>query len=393
MTTGVQKQEAFRQNFGIGFRCRCVVDDGTVWSVSGNGLKGQIEEAILFGTELPQLFCRTEFGLMRCLCSNILNPLDEFHHCNRIFLMRIEGALDFGLILNGLHHSDWSSFIHRLHAFRNSQAQSVVRGTGIQPQCLGCIQSGNVLFDFVISFHGNEGQVFRQGILYRTVHYVQVHRILGKQDEGEEYRCIIDITASHVQEPCVFHQIGNQQVIRILFGHGLPNVCNLFGCGLAGSGQRQFVDFRWLNLRTGSPYFTDQVFVPFNGHAQFTQLRLKLFTVISRNNLAVKSQRIATFFLCQVNQEFFNSRNARLCHSHQLNFAAGQLTLCLEEISAVGPKISTFVIDDELTGFSGQSAHEFTSFKEIVYILGTVIVTGWYVVNIHTIGFHLFPKL
>ena len=69
MTTGVQKQEAFRQDFGIGFRCRCVVDDGTVWSVSGNGLKGQIEEAILFGTELPQLFCRTEFGLMRCLCS------------------------------------------------------------------------------------------------------------------------------------------------------------------------------------------------------------------------------------------------------------------------------------------------------------------------------------
>ena len=91
-------------------------------------------------------------------------------------------------------------------------------------------------------------------------------------------------------------------------------------------------------------------------------------------------------------QILFDRRYPIISHAHQIDAAAFQLILRLDEVTAIGPQLSFCRRKDTGTCRTGKSAHKCTGLKIITYIFCFVKIRCRYDVGIHLMCLHLLTK-
>ena len=87
---------------GVGLRCGLVVDDGTVGTVASDGVKADIAEEWLLGTQGRQLLVYAHLRLP-ALGDSRLEPAQELHQCDTVFDHGVAEASYLRGVLHGFH--------------------------------------------------------------------------------------------------------------------------------------------------------------------------------------------------------------------------------------------------------------------------------------------------
>ena len=74
LSTGVKEEESFWLNIGIGLRCRSIMDNSSVRTVSRDCLEGEVEASFLLESQFLQLVSYTDLCQI-AICRVILEPL------------------------------------------------------------------------------------------------------------------------------------------------------------------------------------------------------------------------------------------------------------------------------------------------------------------------------
>ena len=116
--TRIDKNHPFRTKLSIRLRCGFIMNDGTMFLITGNGIEGNITKKRLFRTKGCQLAINRHF----CLSTHLyrrLQPTQELHHCYSIPQHSPPESLHLGFVLYGLHNRNRRSRRHNLLTFHS----------------------------------------------------------------------------------------------------------------------------------------------------------------------------------------------------------------------------------------------------------------------------------
>ena len=260
-----------------------------------------------------------------------------------------------GLILQGLHLDDGIDLLfHDLPALRDAfQKQLVdefliqIDGGGLQRFQMVCQRVIGHYFDAVLlkqSLH-----VFRDLGRFNEQHAA----VLADQGERVRHRRRVDIMAAIVQKPGGGFQRSDQIVVRFFLRHVRAQARKLLYPGFSRIGDRQVEDRILRKLRTVRPDFVEEIFGA--GKVQFLSLKLLLQTdgLEAAKRAAVDTDD--TLFRGVLNYIILPCGHSRLADLHQLDARTGQLSLSLEEITAIDPAGSLVRGNDHRAGGSGKA--------------------------------------
>ena len=389
MSAGVHEQQAVRFERDVRLRRGRVVDDGGVRAVGADGIKAEIQEALLIGAARGEIVGGGELG-HRHLADVLLEPVNKLRHGDAVLDVGVDRVLLLGLVFDGLHEHGGVRFVHGVDALAKLGNEAVVADTLVQQHRLPGGDGGGVVIEALVGARLNA--VLREiGAKLRREDRV-LHEpealLLRECQIGEHDGDIVNVAAADVQQPRDIVKRREQVDGRALLFHFGAHVRELVRGGAAGIFRREDAYRRVRQLGAVVPDDADKILADGEFAVLFLRKRKERRAEARVDNAPVKAER-AALRQCRA-QVLHDRRHALLAHAVERHAGILQLALRLKKIACVRPETGLGHRYNGRAGAAGKAGDVRARFKVRANVFGFMEVRRGDDVHVDMAQFH-FP--
>ena len=389
MSAGVHEQQAVRLERNVRLRRGGIVDDGGVRAVGADGVKAEIEEALLIGAACREIVGGGKLG-HRHLADVLLEPVDEFRHGDAVLDVGVDRVLLLGLVLNGLHEHGGVRLIHHVDTLAELGDEAVVAHAFVEQDRLPGRDGGGIVVKalvgarFDVVFRKIGAKLLREDrILHKPEALLLRERKIGEHD-GD----IVNVAAADVQQPRDIVERREQMDARALLFHLGAHIRELVRGRAAGVFRRENAHRRVRQLGAVVPDNADKVFTDGELGVLLFRERKERRAEARVDDAAVKAERAA---LRQRRAQILHDRrHALLAHAVERHAGIFELALRLKEIAGVCPETGFARRNNGRAGAAGEAGDVRARFEVRANVFGFMEVRRGNDVHVDMALFH-FP--